>query len=146
MSYSDVIKYNYYVSTKDGGQRGDSFSLCTNTLAPKMGWRGGRESKERYIRLLHLQPYSNLVKLKLQFVFPFCLSIGVFQFFTPPIICFPTLPPSPYLSCLCFPSLYLPLLCLLIFFGRNSGFYYPTSTLPGWVRCCSGVVFTWQFM
>lgn len=81
MSYSDVTKHNTackWRGWREGGQRGDWFSLCTSAVALEMGWLQGWEEEERHI-MLHLQSHSNLVNLFFPFSFlflslPFSLS------------------------------------------------------------------------
>lgn len=146
---------------RDGGQRGDRFSLCTNALAQKMGWRGGR-----YIMLLHLQPYLNLVNPKhfshlscLLMSFPISQPLWFpFAVLSAPFVA-PVFLPSPVWSCFFSHSASLSLFVLsfallrftsltylLSSFWQEQRFYYPTSPLPGWVRYRSGAVFTWHLM
>lgn len=102
------------------------------------GGSGGREGrKERYITLLHLQPYSNLVSLSLLFLLVYqCLFLSpslfnsLFHFSPPPPRpqCFFPLtlalifPLRPYLSSLLLSFTVPPSLISSRLFGRNSGF------------------------
>lgn len=148
VSHSDVIDYTYYVSTNDGRggghHRGDWFCFCTNALAPKTGWGGCWEGMtgevhkaaapaallkpcqaETTILLAHLlASYFNFFRLLL-FIFPLCLLLLIYH-------------------SIAFLHWASPSYILSSFFGRNCWCYYPTSPLPGWVRYCGGVVFTWQ--
>lgn len=143
VSLGDVMKCTYYVSIKDGGQRGDWFSLHQRPRAKdEIKGLEGREgvvyeasAHASSLKLCHAPvPISSFLVYQC-FINTFCPLLFIF---------FPTLQPFPYLSSLCFPSVRLLPRSPLIFFWQEQWFDYPTSPLPGWVRYCGGVVFTWQ--
>lgn len=116
-----VSQYTYYVSTidgRDGGHhRGDWFCLCTNALAPKMGWGGGGMTGEVHKAAA---PEASLKPCQAETTILLAhLLQCFFHFFRLLLFFFPSLPPSPYLSHLCFPSLCLPLLYPLIVFWQE---------------------------
>lgn len=169
VSYSDVKKCTYYVSTmcgwREGGQRGDWFSLCTNALVLEMGWMEGWDRKREEVHnaapatlLRPYQPWTMLLPFFCVFLnlspslipcyfFPILLrgssvsSVSCFLMYI-----FSTLPLPPYLSCLLLSLVLPPSLIFSCLFWQEQRFYYPTSPLPGWVRYCSGAVFTWHLM
>lgn len=101
---------------------------------------GGAERvwQERYIRLLHLQPYLNLVKRKLQFfllIYYRLILISSTSFYLSLTLCLLLLIYHIFAFLYCASLSYI----LSSFFGRNCWCYYPTSPLPGWVRYCGGV-------